>query len=392
MGRPAIEQGMRRALIASALLLILGLALGPPALGTHVDLGELVPIAPWDALDTITDPTFNDSLYVGPYEEVVGISIGNESHAYPLKLMNWHEVIDDVVGGVPVVVSYCPLCGTAITYERTVAGRVLTFRTSGLLYRNNKVMFDVETGSLWPQILGEAINGTYHGTRLRFVTTTRTTFSDWLALHPDAKVVARPWGEVLCPSPCRVPLGFEGYDVNPYARYQAGDETLAGVRFPDPRLHPKTFVVGIALAGEAWAVAYPDLLERRAVNAVVGGVPIAAALAVDPAQPLAPASPHVYAREGRTFRADPATNELVDERGQRFDIRTGAGPNGTLMPVPFAYGFWFAWHDLHPDTRLFGLDAPGAVDAPHLLGAGALGSGMIALAAAVLWRLRRSPL
>ena len=104
-----------------------------PAAGSHVDLDELYQILPWDTLHTITNPKFNDLPYVSSYEDVFGVSIGNESHTYPVKLMNYHEVINDVVGGVPVVVSYCPLCGTAITYKRTVDGEVLTFRTSGYL-------------------------------------------------------------------------------------------------------------------------------------------------------------------------------------------------------------------------------------------------------------------
>ena len=253
-------------------------------------------------------------------------------------------------------------------------------------------MFDVQTGSLWPQILGEAINGTYHGTRLQIVTTTRLPLGDWMALHPEAKVVARPWGPVLCPSPCPVPLGFEGYDVNPYANYQAGNSTYAPIRSPDSRLHPKTFVVGVVLGGDAWAVAYPDLLERRAVNAVVGGVPIVATLAVDPGQGIFPtSSAHVYNRETLTLQVDNESNELVDDAGDRYAIRTGVGPKGSLEPVSFFYGFWFAWHDYHPHTRLFGFEP---TTAPRVLElgiaqVGAIVAGGVALSTVTLWRRRR---
>ncbi len=377
--------------VTSLAIPVVFLATTAPATGSHVDLDELYPILPWDALHTITKPEFNDQPYVSSYEDVFGVSIGNESHTYPVKLMNYHEVINDVVGGVAVVVSYCPLCGTAITYNRTVGGEVLTFRTSGYLYRNNKVMFDVQTGSLWPQILGEAINGTYHGTRLQIVTTTRLPFGEWIALHPEAKVVARPWGPVLCPNPCPVPFGFDGYDINPYADYQAGNWTYAPVRSPDGRLHPKAFVVGVVVGGDAWAVAYPDLLERRAINAVVGGMPIVAALAVDPVDGPTLTSAHVYNRGGLTLYVDNETNELVDGARGRYAIRTGVGPNGSLEPVSFFYGFWFAWHDYHPDTRLFGFEPPAGRGVPWLgiTQFGAVAAGAVALSAAALWWNRR---
>ena len=371
------------------LLILLVLVGAAPASGVHVDLDELDEIAPWDTLHTITQPQFDDDPYVLPQDEVVGLALGNESHTYPLKLMNWHEVINDVVDGVPVVVSYCPLCGSAIANERNVSGTVLTFRTSGLLYRNNKVMFDVETQSLWPQILGEAINGTYHGTRLRFLPTARMSFGEWKALHPDTKVVARPWGEVLCPTPCPVPAGFQGYGVNPYAEYQAGNNTYAPILFNDNRIHPKTFVAGVERGGDAWAIALPQLLERRAVVEAVDGEALVAAVAVDPDRPTLPPSVHVYEAGGHVFEADPVSNELVDEEGGRYAIVTGQGPGGTLNPVRFFYGFWFAWHDLHPETRLFGVEAPPGVDlALPLVVGGTIGFAVL-VALLVTRRFRR---
>ena len=363
-----------------------------PAAADHVDLAELYQILPWDSLHTITNPKFNDHPYVAPSEIVFGVSIGDESHTYPEKLMNYHEVIDDVVGGVPVVVAYCPLCGVAIAYERTVSGTVLTFRTSGYLYRNNKVLFDVQTGSLWPMILGEAINGTYHGTRLRIVTTSRLPFTEWTGLHPDAKVVARPWGPVLCPLPCPIPFGFDGYDVNPYADYQAGNRTYAPVKNPDERLHPKTYVVGLEFGGDAWAVAFPDLLARRAINATVGGFPLVVALWVNSSQGAFPTtSAHVYRRgPATTFTVDPVANALVDEPGNRYAIQTGVGANGELEPVQFFYGFWFAWHDHHPETRLFGFEPPAPspfLDATSAAILAVVGGSVVA-AVVLRWRLR----
>lgn len=348
---------MRRAVVWAFAALSVLVASNPVGTAEHVDLSELFQILPWDTLHTITKPRFEDGSYLSPADQVIGVSIGHESHAYPIKLMNYHEVIDDVVGGIPIVVSWCPLCGTAIAYERTVDGEVLTFRTSGYLYRNNKVMFDVQTASLWPQILGEAINGTYHGTRLRLVTTARMAYRDWVTLQPDTKVVGRPWGPVLCPLPCAVPPGFEGYEIDPYADYQAANWTYADVRHPDARFHPKMYVAGVVLNGDAWAVTFPDLLRHRAVNAIVGGVPIVVAHHVDLAFGTGEAtSAHAYEREAASFHVENGTNDLVDETGIRYAILSGVGTNDSLKPISFFYGFWFAWHDYHPETRLFGVE------------------------------------
>lgn len=373
-----------RWVVAAVAILLAGLAV--PVGADNVSLDELVLFTPWDAIYTIREPRFDDELYVGTYEEVIGLAWNGEAHAYPIKVMNWHEVVDDVVGGLPVVVSYCPLCGTAIAYERNVSGRVLTFGSSGYLYRNNKVLFDDQTGSLWPQILGEAINGTYHGTRLVPVSTSRMAFIDWVQRHPNTGIVGRPWGPVLCPDPCRVPFGFHGYAVNPYdgdLPYDEDPDTLAEVRYPDLRLHPKTFVVGIVREGDAWAIPVPVLQQLRAVHENVGGLAVVVAWFQDPDQPLAPGSAQVYASGGRTFTVDADANELVADDATRFDITTGTGDAAALERVPYLLAFWFAWHDVHPRTRIYGL-----LPRTETLGI-AVASGLLLVAIAVVVSLDR---
>jgi len=348
---------MRTAAAAFALLLVV-----PVAAADHADLAELYEIAPWGALDSIREPRFDDELYVYAWDEVVGIAINGEARTYPLKLMHWHEVVNDVVGGVPIVVSLCPLCGTALVFERTYGGRVLTFGSSGFLYRNNKVMFDEETGSLWPQILGVAINGTYHGTRLVGVPFVRMSFEAWVALHPEAMIVARPWGPVLCPDPCPIPLGFVDYDHSPYdnatSSYEETNDTYAPIRSPDPRMHPKTYVVGLARGGDALAIPHPILARERVVHASVGGEEFVVALWRPPQGGRMPDSAHAYLRGGHTFRGNATTNELIDEAGNRYAIQTGEGVAASLTRAEFIYGYWFAWHDLYPATRVCGIATP----------------------------------
>lgn len=369
-------------------VLVALLAIAATASADHADLGELYEIAPWGALDSITIPRFDDEAYVYAWDEVIGVAVNGEARTYPLKLMHWHEVINDVVGGVPIVVSLCPLCGTGLAYERTYGGRVLTFGSSGFLYRNNKVMFDEETGSLWPQILGVAINGSYHGTRLAGIDFVRLPYDAWTALHPDSQVVARPWGPVLCPDPCPVPFGFTDYDHSPYdnatSRYAETNDTYAPIRYPDHAMHPKTYVVGIERNGDSLAIPHPILRRDRIAHVSVGGESIVVALWRPPQGGRVPDSAHVYASEGRTFRVNATTNELVDLAGNRFSIQTGEGVGGNLVRTQFVYGYWFAWHDLHPRTRVYG-DAP-APAAPWHLAFSALAVTVIAFA---MWRHRR---
>jgi hypothetical protein len=375
-----------RGLLAVAAVALLAL----PATADHVDADDLYAIAPWGALDSIESPRFDDEPYVYAWDEVVGVAINGEARTYPLKLMHWHEVVNDVVGGLPIVVSLCPLCGTALVFERTYGGQVLRFGSSGFLYFNNKVMFDRETGSLWPQILGVAINGTFHGTRLAPVDFVRMPYQEWAALHPEARIVARPWGPVLCPDPCLVPFGFASYDSSPYdnstALYGESNATYQPIAYPDLRLHPKTYVVGIARGADAWAVPLPVLDRERVVHLTVGGESLVVGLWKPPEGGRIPGSAHAYLREGRTFTVNATTNELVDRDGDRFSILSGEGAAGNLTRAEFIFGFWFAWHDLHPGTRIYGYGASPPTPPYYLL----LLAIPVALVLVLLWRRSRA--
>jgi len=247
------------------------------------------------------------------------------------------------------------------------------------------VMYDRETGSLWPQILGVAINGTYHGTRLRHVDAYRLPYQEWAALRPEASTVARPWGPVLCPDPCLVPFGFTSYDSSPYdnstSLYAETNATYEPIRYPDLRLHPKTYVVGLAHGGDAVAVPLPALDQHRVIPVSVGGESLVVALWRPPEGGRVPGSVNVFLREGRTFIVDAATNELVDGGGARFSILTGAGTGGNLTRADFVYGFWFAWHDLYPGTRVYGYEDP----PPYYLALAAIPAGLVVV---YLWRRR----
>ncbi len=123
-------------------------------------------------------------------DRVLGVFLNGEARAYPIRILNWHELVNDEVGGVPVLVSWCPLCGSAVVYDPMVDGRRLTFGVSGLLYKRNVLMFDHETDSLWSQLLSRAVTGPLAGRELKVLPATNTTWGEWEKRHPATRVIS----------------------------------------------------------------------------------------------------------------------------------------------------------------------------------------------------------
>lgn len=361
-------------------------AAAAPASADHVDLSEMEPFAPYGSIDAVETPKFDDVEYVLPGENVTGVVINGDARAYPIKVLVHHELVNDVVGGVPILVTYCPLCGVSLVFERTIGGQVLFLNVSGLLYRNNLVMEDNLTRSLWPQILGQGANGTYHGTRLVLRTSTRTTWGEWKSLHPDTKLLARPVRPVCYPWGCIDP-GFS-YDVDPYEtnydNYYRNSSTFQERVFPDDLMHPKTFVLGLRLGDHAIAYPFRDLARERVINDIVGSVPVAVVFS------NASSSAKAFFR-GETVFAPGPNETFVGSNGNTYDARTGTGAAGALEEIAAFWGFWFAWKDLNPATCVYGIGCPppSSADATLYVVAG-VGAGGLVAAAAYLRIRRRS--
>ncbi|HKY53443.1 MAG TPA: DUF3179 domain-containing protein, partial [Anaerolineales bacterium] len=183
--------------------------LGPLLVDPPGDTKAIVPLdqivgggPPRDGIPSIDDPKF---LSVGDAslqdsDLVLGLDIDGDVRAYPLDILVWHEIVNDVVGGEPVVVTYCPLCFTNQVFKRTVNAQVVEFGTSGKLYNSNLVMYDRTSETLWSQALGQAIVGEHAGKKLERVPFDVAYWSDWKALYPDSKVLSpetgfgRPYG------------------------------------------------------------------------------------------------------------------------------------------------------------------------------------------------------
>jgi hypothetical protein len=323
--------------------------------GLPVPQSELRRGAPKDAIPAITDPTFagdwRDLQWsLADEDQVVGVARDGEARAYPLSLLNWHEVVNDTFDG-PLLVTYCPLCGSAVTAVRTVNGEETIFGVSGLLYKNDLVMYDELTDSLWSQILATAIQGEQTGATLELVPSSLTTWGAWRAEHPDTVVL-------LPPPDSNTVSGRDvrrDYGRNPYAGYEDSRRIgIGGSSFDDDRLHPKAIVVGVAHDDVARAYPLEVVAAAGVVNDTVGGLPVV--VTVGPDDTLV-AWDRTVDGEPLEFTAERATTMTAGGstwnrlRGQALDgphEGTHLAPATNRSPM-----FFFAWLDFNPETDVY---------------------------------------
>nr|WP_277813251.1 DUF3179 domain-containing protein [Haloferax sp. ATB1] len=314
--------------------------------------------APRDAIPAITAPVFADDwtgfeavdATLDDGDEVVGVELDGVARAYPLAVLNWHEIVNDDFDGRPVVVTYCPLCGSAVVADRLAGGEPTYFGVSGLLWMSDLVMYDDRTNSLWSQVLATAIRGELTGETLSLLPSTISTWGEWRAAHPET--------EVLVPPPVSGTIRGQQtrrYDVNPYTSYQQSSDIGIGFNdAADDRLHPKTSVVGVAVDGVARA--YPlDAVERAGVvNDIVGDLPVVVAASAE-------GSLVAYVRrvDGETVEFDRDGSALV-AAGSRWNLLTGRALDGPHESAVLTRAndrspmFWFAWADFNPETEIYG--------------------------------------
>jgi len=211
---------------------------------------------PRDGIRSIDDPKFispeEASGWLVGNEPVIALEIDGDARAYPLQIVTWHEIVNDVIGEVPAVVTFCPLCNSALAFDRRVDGSVFEFGVSGLLRNSDLIMYDRTTETLWQQFTGEGIVGDLTGTRLTFLPTAIVSFDDFRKANPDGSVLSRD-------------TGLRGsYGTNPYAGYDTYDNILSAggnlILFEgdaDGRLAPNDRVVTVTIDDLGIEVAYP---------------------------------------------------------------------------------------------------------------------------------------
>lgn len=363
----------------SALTAALTVSLAAPALGQSVadrvefktdfskhtvPLEEIVSGGPpKDGIRSIDRPTFvtvrDANRWLDDREPVVMVSKDGVTKAYPLQIMIQHEIVNDVVGQTPVTVTYCPLCNTAISFDRRFDGRLLDFGTTGRLRHSDLVMYDRQTETWWQQAVGEGIVGEYAGEKLTFISSPLVSWKTFKENFPDGQVLSRDTG-----------FG-RNYGRNPYEYYDRGDGPLRRFFFgrPDRRLPAMERVAAVEIDGESAAFSFAALREKRVIAEQVGGTPVVAfwapgtASAVDNsriAKGRDVGSSGVFDRrlDGRTlrFNADGDGKFRDRETGSTWNIlgRAIAGPLTGKQLTEIIHGnhFWFAWGAFKPETRI----------------------------------------
>ncbi len=318
---------------------------------------------PPDGIPPIDEPIYeraDEVDWLAAEEPVLSLTIDSTTRAYPLRVMTWHEIVNDTLAGVPVAVTYCPLCNSGVAFERHVEGEVLTFGTSGRLYQDNLVMYDRQTESLWPQLTGRASIGVKTGTQLTAIPLGTVAWTDFLAAHPDAEVLSQDTGFA------------REYGSNPYTGY---DEPDGDLLFDlgddlDDRLPTKERVVGISAESADIAYLRSALVGGDPVQIDVDGDPVVLwhesgqASALDTREISEGAdvgTVGVFSRKvaGQELTFHRVGNGFTDDQTQSsWDVlgRATAGPlaGKSLQPVTHLDTFWFAWVLFHPDTDLLG--------------------------------------
>jgi hypothetical protein len=290
---------------------------------------------------------------------VVLVEHGGEVKAYPLAILIWHEIVNDNVGGQPVSVTFCPLCNTALVFDRNVAGRTLDFGTTGRLRHSDLTMYDRQTETWWQQAVGQAIVGELLGTVLDFVPANTFAWEMARALHPDLMVLSRDTGHE------------RDYGRNPYVGYDDPGGSPLPMFFhaeKDSRLPAMERVAALDI-GDGWAVGFKALSEARLINDEVGDLSFAvawksgASSAVDRSKISSGrdvGQTAVFDRRlgDRTLTLEWKDESLRDtETGSTWDLagRAVAGPltGERLRSIPHGNHFWFGWVVFRPDTRVW---------------------------------------
>lgn len=280
--------------------------------------------------------------YLGDEDVVFGVEVNGEARAYPKRILAWHEMVKDQLGGRSINGVYCTLCGSMIVYDTLIDGRHHELGTSGFLYRSNKLMYDRATESMWSTITGEPVIGPLvgRGLKLHPLSVVTTTWAHWKALHPQTTVLTLETGH-------RRDYG-EGAA---YRGYFATDELMFQVPGQDKRLKNKDEVLALRFGDPAagpMALA-SKFLETRPFYAGEHGGQVYVVLTD------ASGAHRVYDRAGVVFAAFDGDRTVAAEGGDRWTLTEEAmlGPGGQSLPrLPSHNAFWFGWHAAHPDTAL----------------------------------------
>jgi hypothetical protein len=333
-----------------------------------VDPGEFLvgipAVDPRDRIPPIDTPRFEPieaADWLDDREPGALVQFNDEVRFYPLSILTRHEIVNDRYGDIPVAVTFCPLCNTALTFDRRVDGEALRFGVSGLLRKSDLVMWDDATTTLWQQITGEAVVGELAGTQLEIISTAIVSYGDAKESFPDALSLATDTG-----------FGIN-YGANPYEAYSSSNQPFLFDDDPDPRFPALSRVVGVSVDGVDKAYPFELISEKGAVNDVLGDTPIAVLWGGETADALdsstvadgqAIGSGIAFDRtvggqtltlstSGEDLFTDAETSSTWNLLGQAVD---GPLAGEQMDTVSHRNEFWFAWASFFPDGDVYTQD------------------------------------
>ena len=299
--------------------------------------------------------------WLDPDEPVIAVARGGEARAYPLQILIWHEIANDELGGTPISVTFCPLCNSAIVFDRRLDGAVLDFGTTGRLRRSDLVMYDRQTGTWWQQLTGAGIIGEHAGRELVRLPAAVVAWNDFRTAYPDATVLSRETGHA------------RPYGSNPYSGYDSAARPFLLDRAPDPRLPAMERVLHVSAGGAERIYPFGAFADEPVINDEVGGEPVvvmsrSGVLSVLDRGRIAESrripSAAAYSRrlEGRLLEFELRGGRIADSAtGSTWTILGEAveGPLAGRRLAPLSRGdhFAFAWLAFHPDADVYGRPA-----------------------------------
>ncbi len=264
---------------------------------------------PRDGIQALSNPEFvaaGAATYLDEQDRVLAVVIGGRARAYPIRILDWHEIVNDHIGDRHFAVTYCPLCGTGVVFAATIDGTTLSFGVSGLLYNSDVLLYDRNTESLWSQLMGKAIAGRLRDTQLQQLPAFHTTWGDWRRRHPETEVMS-------------IDTGFDrDYQRSPYAGYAKTRRLYFRVSNKAPAAyHPKEQVLGVLVDGISRAYPFSELSANGSATVTdqVNGTELTI-----------------------HWNEQARSAHVTDDQGN---------------DLPATVGFWFAWYTFHPDTQVF---------------------------------------
>jgi hypothetical protein len=331
---------------------------------TLVDLAEIQSGGPpKDGIPPVDDPQFDSvgesNKWLNPREPVVVVSIDGETKAYPIQILTWHEIVNDSIAGVPISVTFCPLCNATIVFDRRVQGEVLDFGTTGRLRKSDLVMYDRQSESWWQQFTGEAIVGEKVGTVLDRLPASIVAYEDFRDAYPDARVLSRRTGHI------------RSYGNNPYRGYDTiEDQPFLFFDPVDKRLPPMERVLDVSVGNTHKLYPFSVFKTESIINDEVDGMPVVvfsrqgtlSALdgsVIADSRQVPSATAYDRRLDGETMRFELRDGHIVDTQSATRWNLFGTAIDGPLAgrqldPAPGSVHFAFAWLAFNPDSEIYG--------------------------------------